>query len=263
VFLDESALRAAPVIQGPHVVFYGGIAADYYHWLIESLVPLCALAPHLPAGTKLLLPESFDVMREDPRAALLPTHHAMLRDWGFGEMPHTVAAAPVCLVEEVFYLRNLNLESFPASVLRGARERVLKDLPAAPGGRRIYVRRPAGRRVDNAADIEAAVEKLGFTVHDMTGLSAAGQIALFREASVVIAPHGAELANLLFCAPGTRVIELSPDVQFRYFFAQLSDKLGLSHAVLPCASVTGNFDGDMHVDRASLLALLRLMQART
>jgi capsular polysaccharide biosynthesis protein len=127
----------------------------------------------------------------------------------------------------------------------------------------IYIRRPAARRVDNAAEIEEAVTKLGFTVHEMKGLSAAEQITLFRGAAFVIAPHGADLSNLLFCAPGTRVIELSPDVHFRYFFAQVSDKLGLSHAVLPCANVAGNFDGDMHVDRARLLALVRLMQARS
>lgn len=263
VFVDEPALRGAPVIQGPHVVFYSGNVSNYFHWLIEALVPLCAMAPHLPAGTKLLLPETLDQMREDHRAALLPTHHAMLRDWGFGDMPRTVVPSPVCLVEEVFYLHHFNLESFPASVLHGARARVLADLPPVKADKLIYIRRPAARRVDNAAEIEEAVTRLGFTVHEMRGLSAADQIALFRSASFVISPHGADLSNLLFCAPGTRVIELSPDVHFRYFFAQISDKLGLSHAVLPCASVAGNFDRDMHVDCARLLALVQLMQARS
>ena len=36
------------------------------------------------------------------------------------------------------------------------------------------------------------------------------QVALFHQADVIVAPAGAALANVLFCRPGAKVIELQP-----------------------------------------------------
>jgi capsular polysaccharide biosynthesis protein len=53
-----------------------------------------------------------------------------------------------------------------------------------------------------------ALEARGFATVRLEERSWAEQIALFQAARVVVAPHGASLANLVFCAPGTRVVEL-------------------------------------------------------
>jgi hypothetical protein len=110
--------------------------------------------------------------------------------------------------------------------------------------------------------VEAALARHGFTTYEMLALPPRAQMALFHEADFVISPHGADLANMLFCEPGTKVIEYSPDVQFRPFFSQISDKLGFCHGVLPCPSSDGGFDGDLTVDVARLDALISQMEAR-
>jgi capsular polysaccharide biosynthesis protein len=48
----------------------------------------------------------------------------------------------------------------------------------------------------------------GFDVIDPGELSFREQVELFSQASVVIAPHGAALANLVFCRPATRILEI-------------------------------------------------------
>jgi hypothetical protein len=260
VFIDTAALRDAPRLEGPHAVFYGGLLSNYFHWLVEALIPLSIQAPHLPAGTKLLFAGA---MGEAGGSAM----QGMLDDWGFGGMDRAIVHAPVCHVEEVFWLRNrsLDMDGVPAGLLGQARARALAALPpgadAAPDAR-LYIRRIATRRVRNDDAVEDAVRALGFTVHELPGLSPREQMALFRTAAFVIAPHGADMANLLFCRPGTQVIEMTPDVQFRSLYAHISDKLGLSHAVLPCPALTADFDGDFHVDPARLTALFHVMQAR-
>ncbi len=49
-----------------------------------------------------------------------------------------------------------------------------------------------------------------FACVDPGSMSVAQQIATFAEADVIVAPHGAALANLVFCSPGASLLELFP-----------------------------------------------------
>jgi hypothetical protein len=264
VFIDADVLRAAPVLAGPHVMFCGGHLDNFFHWMIEGMVPLCAIASHLPPETALLMPATLAALPGSPRAAWLPDYDTLLTAWGLGDMRRSTVAAPVCRVEELYWPRDFNSYAMPASGFQAARRLALAQLPPLPAGprRRIHIRRTGTRRLRNAAAVEAALARHGFTTHEMPPLSPRAQMALFHEADFVISPHGADLANMLFCAPGTKVIEYCPDVQFRPFFSQISDKLGFCHGVLPCPSSDGSFDGDLTVDVARLEALIAQMQAR-
>jgi capsular polysaccharide biosynthesis protein len=68
--------------------------------------------------------------------------------------------------------------------------------------------------VENEADVLALLEPLGFTCVDPGSLSVADQIRTFAEADVIVAAHGAALANLVFCSPGSAVVELFPAMSF-------------------------------------------------
>ena len=63
------------------------------------------------------------------------------------------------------------------------------------------------RRVTNEAAVVAALRARGFEVIECETLSAAGQQRAFREAAVVVAPHGSGLANLVYCQRGTKILE--------------------------------------------------------
>jgi capsular polysaccharide biosynthesis protein len=51
----------------------------------------------------------------------------------------------------------------------------------------------------------------GFEIVVPGALTLTEQIRVFREASLVVGPHGAGLTNIVFCEPGTIVYELVPD----------------------------------------------------
>jgi capsular polysaccharide biosynthesis protein len=127
---------------------------------------------------------------------------------------------------------------------------------------RLYIARRGTRRVANAAQIESFLTKRGFTIHTLDDSSIDQQIDLFSEAEWVVAPHGAELGNLLFCAPGTKVLELSPDVDFKPYFSYMCNKLALTHGVLPCATTDGGFNTDMTVNMEEFSALFRMLRHR-
>lgn len=269
VYISHDALEAAPHLAGAYAVFCNGHLSNYYHWVIDAMLPLHALAPYLPAGTKLLLPATLDGFQNglhgDPAASV--KHRDILAAWGFGDFPSVEVDSPVCHVEEVYWIDRAMIEEMPGRLVRAARAHVLSRLglpEALPehAPKRIYAARRGPRSVENKDPVERIAANNGFSVAYMEELSPRAQIELFAGAEFVIGPHGAALSNLLFCPPGAKVIEFSPDCQYRPLFAQISDKVGLSHAVLPCPTHDGSFFGHLHVDVMKFRTLLSQMLMR-
>ncbi|HXY93106.1 MAG TPA: glycosyltransferase family 61 protein [Acidimicrobiia bacterium] len=108
-------------------------------------------------------------------------------------------------------------------------------LPDSPvqGSRRLYVRRGVARRkVLNEDDVLELLEPAGFEALSMDGRSIAQQAALFASADVVVATHGAALANLVFARPGTTVIELMGANTASVVFAELCWRRGLDYHLI-------------------------------
>ena len=85
------------------------------------------------------------------------------------------------------------------------------NLPREPERplRVIISRRRRGKRIlVNELDVLRKLSPLGFRRYDLESMSVAQQAALFYRAECVIGPHGAGLVNLVFCRPGTKVIEI-------------------------------------------------------
>jgi capsular polysaccharide biosynthesis protein len=67
--------------------------------------------------------------------------------------------------------------------------------------RNIYLSRNKyeGRRISNESNLLKILEKHGFQTVYPEELSVAEQISLFKNADVIVSPHGASLANIIFC----------------------------------------------------------------
>jgi hypothetical protein len=67
------------------------------------------------------------------------------------------------------------------------------------------------RRLIDEEELEALLISMGFSVCYMENYSFAEQVMIMQNASIVVSPHGAGLVNMLFCNPGTTVVELVLD----------------------------------------------------
>ena len=258
VLIDQAALNAAPRLHGPHVSVVNGNAINYFHWTIDALLPLFILRPFLPADVTLIMPQTLAAMAGTPGQV---DHMAALRAWGMDDMKIIVAAPPVCFVEEIYWLEHRFPLDFPASSFHAARAAVLGRLGPPGAKRRIYIPRRGIRKVDNEGPVEHALRQYGFESILMENHTVAEQIGMFRDAEMIVGPHGAGLSNIMFSAPGTRVMEFMPLAEYRSFFADISDKLGHVHAVLPCPTSDGGFQGDMTVDIGAMRNLLGQLEA--
>lgn len=68
--------------------------------------------------------------------------------------------------------------------------------------------RASCRRLLNENDLMAALRPWSFKQVFLEDYTFADQVRLFHQAECVISPHGAGLANLVFCRAGTKVVEL-------------------------------------------------------
>lgn len=96
--------------------------------------------------------------------------------------------------------------------------------------RKLYLTRKRGlRTLGNQEEIEAMLSEHDFEIIDLDGASLDFQIELFSQASVVVAPTGAALTNMLFCRPGTKVIIFmsNHETTNHYFWSNLGNIAGL------------------------------------
>jgi capsular polysaccharide biosynthesis protein len=96
----------------------------------------------------------------------------------------------------------------------------------------------------NEAAIRDAMREHGIDVIDPESAPHPEVRSWFADAELVIGPHGAGLADLVYCAPGTVVLELIPTGHpFPYWYAA-AQAIGADHRYLACPSTTARGDDD-------------------
>ena len=188
-------------------------ATNFCHWLLDAVSRLelfhqCGfrfeevdqiLVPHFPGATAAWVLANLDL----PKSKLI---FPAVRDQFLCETllqpsyPGFVASYPPWVVD--FYRRH-----FPA--------------PQVEQKRLLYIPRKGKRGLVNEAVVEEELRKRGFETFEP-----AGQTDLhvkLADVSHIVGVHGAALANLVFCRPGTRVLELLPsDTPWPFYFSLCS-----------------------------------------
>jgi capsular polysaccharide biosynthesis protein len=213
--------------EGTVVVLSAPGSRVYYHWLLDVLPRLeiarrAGFGADEPArflvsgGSLPFQRESLAALGVAPERVLDASRH-----------PHLAAER---LVVPSYPGR---AEHPPRWVCDFLRRSLLPEARPAPG-ERIYVSRrdAATRRVANETQVEAVLRAHGFRTVTLDGMPVTEQAALFASASVVAGPHGSGLANLAFCAPGARVVELFAPGYVNPCFWSLANQAGLEYAYL-------------------------------
>lgn len=181
---------------------------NYYHFLMDVLSRIGVLeqAPSIAAPDRWYVPVGMPFQRDLLGLMGVPPEQVVDAD----QHPHMRAE---CLV-----VPGLPAETQMNSpwVVAFLRSRLLGPAgvdPSRTPHRRIYVTRgfsANNRSVRNEPAVLDVLGSRGFESVDPAALPAVEQIRTFAEAAVIVAPHGAALANLIFASAGARVIELFP-----------------------------------------------------
>lgn len=141
---------------------------------------------------------------------------------------------------------------------------VAQDEGPGSSPRRLYVSRGSAthRRVTNEPELVFCLSRYGFEAIRTEELPFREQVSLFGNAEIVVAPHGGGLANLVFCTPGTKVIELFPAANIDLFY-RLATRMQLDYRFVKSKDNHGRFMGpqDYRIDPNELTVVLDAFDA--
>ena len=77
-------------------------------------------------------------------------------------------------------------------------------------------------QIQNQSEVSNYLKNKGFSTYQLKKLSFFEKIHLFKNAEIIVGAHGAGFANLVFCKPQTRVIEIRPDINPNTIYERIS-----------------------------------------
>lgn len=230
---------------------------NYYHWLIDLLPRLLLLrdfAGSFAAFDRILLNGSRSNYELESLAAIGAP---------LSKIVYVGANKRFQIVDATFASMDQDCAATAPWKVRALRNLAPHSQSAPP--RRLYLSRrsAAVRRVVNEEALAELLRAHDFEILDLEKIAWRDQVERFAGASVIIAPHGAALANIAFCPPGTRVIEFSTRAGYRDFYPRLAAAAALQYEFIeaqPVVTATASHraveNDDMIVDPLKLRAIL-------
>ena len=228
LLLAEYAKPSLHIKEG--ILLSCGHDANYFHWLVECL-------------PKLILMDSLEEFKDVPLLIPAGLHKNLmvaLERLNIHNRPLIyIEAGTSCAVERLIFPSALSrivdrYEGNPVfnvdivlshkwltRVSENLKSRVNYD--KKPWRKIFLTRRKGLRSLGNREQLELLLLEQGFEIVELDGASLDFQIELFSQTSLVVAPTGAALTNMLFCRPDTKVIILmsNHEVTNSYFWSNL------------------------------------------
>jgi capsular polysaccharide biosynthesis protein len=200
---------------------------NYFEWLLGNL-PRLALIEQFPqlGSLPLIVPGKLKpYQKESLQMAGIPAERLVEFD------------GPYWQVDKLYFVQLLNPMGNPSPhTVSWLRDKFLGAAPASnsAAGRLLYItRRDASqRRVLNEEEITDFLQGIGFEIICPGDFSFAEQINMFRDANVVVGPHGAAFSNMVFAPAGATLIEFFGDNYMNGCYWALASICGHKHAVL-------------------------------
>lgn len=221
--------------QGLHTAYYESLAplvnlwsAGYYHWLIEGLPRLQVLEAYATEYGR------------RPRLLVDPNPAAWVREslrlLGYGPEDYVEWHVTRAQVKHALVPWKPGEAGRPSpAACRWLGQRLRDSVGPAPAGlpRRIYISRAGTqrRRIVNEPELLQQLEPLGFQSFALENLSVAEQVALFSQAQIIVGPHGAGLANMIF-APQAIVVEFMEPGYQNFCYYHVATGLGFTYKLL-------------------------------
>ncbi|MGB3510483.1 MAG: glycosyltransferase 61 family protein [Microcoleaceae cyanobacterium] len=235
IIMSSKSLPPIHYIDGK-VVFISGLTAvqNYYHWMIDVL-PRIELLRHSEIDfnsiDKFVFNRHGASYHKETLDYLGISQNKVIHTWQY---PH-IKATELVVPSAPFRSSSPKEIRIPKWVCKFLKKKFLEEnlatLPKA--SKRIYISRgSSSRKIVNEEQFMQVLGRLSFELVTFESMSVFEQAALIAEAEIVVAPHGAGLANLVFCSPGTKVIELFSPSYVNVCYWILSNQCNLEYYYL-------------------------------
>ncbi len=107
---------------------------------------------------------------------------------------------------------------------------------------RIYISRQSsiGRKIGNEEEFLSVLHKYDIMTYQLENLTFREQIELFSNAEIIIGSHGSGFSNIVFCEPGTKVIDLFPKSFINPCFWSIANNVELHYTYILTDNIKNN-----------------------
>lgn len=235
---------------------------NYFHWLYDVLPRLAMLKTSgIPYTSIIMNPNPYGPFVEQTWAMLGISESSVIRT-----NPETYIEADQLLVPSL--MMNSHYPPWTTDTLRKLLLPHRESTLATP--ERIYISRnkASTRRLVNEEEVIRCLEEYSIQPIYLEDWTVAQQIQLFASAKVILAAHGAGLANLAFCQSGTQVIEIVHEQHVVPTYWMISNHNALDYYMMygqgwPDPAIRFPGFEDIYVDMDRLKQTLQLAGLKT
>jgi hypothetical protein len=216
----------SPEINGLSCLLTFDSACNYFHWLCHILPRLHLLNQYetnLSKIKRFILPNNLTSFMKETLA-----HLDIPKEKFFRAEPNNIYKFNELIIPSLpnkhIHLCHWSLNFLRSSFLSGETK----------SEKKLYIcrRKDEGRHVDNEAEVWNLLSSMNYERVYPEELSVLDQAKLFSSAKVIISPHGAALANLIFCNKECRVIELFNSIYFSALYWNICNIMKLDYSYI-------------------------------
>ncbi|MEE9361055.1 MAG: glycosyltransferase family 61 protein [Cellulophaga sp.] len=228
IFKNYYKIKPTTLIKGGvfSLLSGGGANTNYYHWLFDSLPRLKILSEsgYKNNVNKYLTPN----LKQNYKLATL---NALNID--SGQIIDSIEYSNI-KANNIIATTHPNHPSWaavPQWICQFLRDSFLTSNNNIKVNKHIYISRKnaAIRRIINEDLLFAELKKLKFEMIFLENLTFQEQVDLFSSSKIIVSPHGAGLANLVFASPNTQIIEIFPPNSDSYIYRNISENQNLNY----------------------------------
>ena len=222
-------------VKGTVASIASGASSCYFHWMFDILSKLDTLEKSSLSYDKLYVGEIKYPFQKETLEALGIAENKLIAG-GYW----TQISASTLIVPEL-PTQHLQIPDFAISFLKN---KLLPTTgPQTPKHLFISRKKAPSRHIENEDELIKSISKWNIEPIFMEDHTVKEQAWIAFQADIIICAHGSGLVNILFCKPGTHVLELFPsNISHPSYYKNIAQKIGLRYHSLDCQV---NEKGDM------------------
>ena len=239
-FAHRISKQPTHTCEEPVVIGCSNEPTNYGSFLFRTMPKILA-ARHLDPAHKFLVPLKYNSFRELCLLAGLSEDRLIAHD-----------DRAIYKLRKAYLPTIRNPHAFLDEPTLGLFSRIAERLDYPNVSSRIFVSRErlastksGYRRMLNAGEVEERLVKLGFEIIYPEEMSIEEQIKKFRSAAIVVGQSGGAMFNVVFCRPGTHVVDIESEPHWIHAHMCLFSSLNLPYTIFE-AKIAGDQERTAH-----------------